>query len=53
MAKVTFIKRINIDGSEVEHAIIDKGNGEFVSMTKETYEAQFGKAPAPIVTEDE
>jgi hypothetical protein len=34
MDKVAFI---TID--EVEHAIIDHGNGEFTSMLKSTYEA--------------
>jgi hypothetical protein len=33
MDKVTFIT-VN----EVEHAIIDRGNGEFTSMTKAHYE---------------
>ena len=33
MDNVTFIK---ID--DVEHAIIDKGNGEFTSMLKSTYD---------------
>jgi hypothetical protein len=33
MDKVTFIE---IEG--VEHAIIDRGNGEFTSMTKAHYE---------------
>ena len=32
---VTFIE---VEG--VEHAIIDRGNGEFTSMTKTHYEAQ-------------
>ena len=36
MDNVTFIK----DASDVEHAIIDRGNGEFTSMLKSTYEAQ-------------
>ena len=27
-----------IDGVELEHAIIDRGNGEFTSMTKAYYE---------------
>ena len=40
MNKVTFIKVEGIDGVEVEHAIIDRGNGEFTSMLKSTYEAQ-------------
>ena len=38
MDKVTFIKVAGIDGVEVEHAIIDRGNGEFTSMTKAHYE---------------
>ena len=40
MDKVTYIKRTSIDGLEYEHAIIDRGNGEFTSMLKSTYEAQ-------------
>ena len=40
MDNVTFIKIAGIDGVEVEHAIIDRGNGEFTSMLKSTYEAQ-------------
>ena len=40
MDNVTFIKVSGIDGVEVEHAIIDRGNGEFTSMLKSTYEAQ-------------
>jgi hypothetical protein len=35
MDKVTFIE----DHEGVEHAIIDRGNGEFTSMTKAHYEA--------------
>ena len=27
-----------LDGIEVEHAIIDRGNGEFTSMLKSTYD---------------
>ena len=40
MDNVTFIKVAGIDGTEVEHAIIDRGNGEYTSMTKATYDAQ-------------
>jgi len=36
MDKVTFVK--DLDG--VEHAIIDRGNGEFTSMTKAYYDEQ-------------
>ena len=40
MDKVTFVKVAGIDGVEREHAIIDRGNGEFTSMLKEYYDAQ-------------
>ena len=40
MDKVTFIKVAGIDGDEIEHAIIDRGNGEFTSMLKSDYELQ-------------
>jgi hypothetical protein len=36
MENVTYIT----DSNGVEHAIIDRGNGEFTSMLKSTYEAQ-------------
>lgn len=36
MNKVTYIK----DADGVEHAIIDRGNGEFTSMTKSIYDEQ-------------
>lgn len=36
MDNVTFIT----DEQGVEHAIIDRGNGEFTSMPKAVYEAQ-------------
>jgi hypothetical protein len=38
MYNVTFIKIADRDGVEVEHAIIDHGNGEFTSMTKTHYD---------------
>ena len=38
---VTFIEVKNpLTNEVVEHAIIDRGNGEFTSMTKAYYEAQ-------------
>ena len=41
MDNVTFIQVTNPMGGEVtEHAIIDRGNGEFTSMLKSTYDAQ-------------
>ncbi len=43
MDNVTFIKIAGFDGVEVEHAIIDRGNGEFTSMLKSTYDEMIAK----------
>ena len=40
MNNVTFISIPGSDGVEVEHAIIDRGNGEYTSMLKSTYDKQ-------------
>jgi hypothetical protein len=40
MDNVSFITLTNAFGEEIEHAIIDRGNNEFTSMTKATYDAQ-------------
>ena len=46
MDKVNFIQIENIDGTITEHAIIDRGNGEFTSMLKSTYdELKANEAP--------
>ena len=39
MENVTFIDMPNPDGTTTPTAIIDRGNGEFTSMTKADYEA--------------
>ena len=44
---VTFVQVENLDGSITEHAIIDRGNGEFTSMLKSTYEAQQAEQSTP------
>jgi hypothetical protein len=44
MDKVTFIKVAGYDGVEVEHAIIDRGNDEYTSMLKSTYDAMQAEA---------
>ena len=44
MDNVTFIKIAGINGEEVEHAIIDRGNGEYTSMPKSVYDEQLEKA---------
>ena len=38
MDNVTFIELPNLDGSTTTHAIIDRGNGEYTSMLKSTYD---------------
>ena len=43
MDNVTFIELPNPDGTMVEHAIIDRGNGEFTSMLKSTYDEMIAK----------
>jgi hypothetical protein len=49
MENVTFIT----DELGVEYAIIDRGNGEFTSMTKAHFEAMQAEQSTPIVTADE
>ena len=46
MDNVTFIKVLEM-GVEVEHAIIDRGNGEFTSMLKSTYDAMQAEQSTP------
>jgi hypothetical protein len=43
MDNVTFVT----DYKGFEHAIIDRGNGEFTSMLKSTYEAQQAEQSTP------
>ena len=40
MDKVKIIEIESKDGEMIQYAIIDRGNGEFTSMLKETYDAQ-------------
>ena len=40
MDNVEFITVTDKDGTTTEHAIINRGNGEYTSMPKEVYEAQ-------------
>ena len=45
MDNVTFIEHIDpMTGEVTEHAIIDRGNGEFTSMHKSVYDAQLEAA---------
>jgi hypothetical protein len=51
MDNVSFIK-YEIEGVEVEYAIIDRGNEEFTSMLKSTYDEMQAKAKAPKVVDE-
>jgi hypothetical protein len=46
MENVTFIE-VETMGEIVEHAIIDRGDGEYTSMLKSTYEAQQAEQSTP------
>ncbi len=48
---VTFIE-IQTLGETQTHAIIDRGNGEFTSMLKSTYDAMQAEQSTPMVTGD-
>ena len=49
MDNVTFFTD-ELDG--IEHAIIDRGNGEFTSMPKSTYDAMQAEQSTPIVIDE-
>jgi len=49
MENVTFIEVEVLGGVEI-HAIIDRGNGEFTSMLKSTYDAMQAEQSTPSVT---
>ena len=51
MENITFIEIETMAGTET-HAIIDRGNGEFTSMLKSTYETQQAEQFTPIVTDE-
>ena len=48
MNNVSFIT----DEKGTGYAIIDRGNGEFTSMSKSTYEAQQAEQSTPIVADE-
>lgn len=54
MDNVTFIEHTDpLTGNVTEHAIIDRGNGEFTSMLKSTYDEQQAEQSTPIVSNNE
>jgi hypothetical protein len=52
MENVTFIEIETLDGVSA-HAIIDRGNGEFTSMLKSTYDAMQAEQSTPMIPADE
>ena len=46
MDNVTFIEVDMAGGGVTEHAIIDRGNGEFTSMLKSTYDEMIARNEA-------
>ncbi len=51
MENVTFIEIETLEGVQT-HAIIDRGNGEFTSMLKSTYEAMQAEQSTPSVIDE-
>ena len=49
MNKIEIIEIEQIDGSKIEHVIIDRGNNEFTSMPKSTYDAMQAEQSTPSV----
>ena len=50
MENVTFIETTDsLTGDVTEHAIIDRGNGEYTTMLKSTYEAIQAEQSTPNV----
>jgi hypothetical protein len=56
MENVTFIEVPHaVTGDPITHAIIDRGNGEYTSMLKSTYDEQQAQAEqsTPMISGDE
>jgi hypothetical protein len=51
MNNVTFIEIETINGNET-HAIIDRGNGEYTSMLKSTYDGMQAERSTPSVIDE-
>lgn len=52
MEKITIIEQLQIDGTIVEIVEIDRGNGEFTSMLKSTYDEQQAALKTPAVIDE-
>ena len=49
MEKITEIKVEQFDGSKLDYVIIDRGNGEYTSMPKSTYDEMIAAQSTPSV----
>ena len=47
MDNLIFIKIVSGSGIEEEHAVIDRGNNEFISMPKSEYDRQQAEQSTP------
>ena len=47
MNNVSFVTKIDPNGVEIEHAIIDRGDGEYTSMLKSTYDEMIAAQSTP------
>ena len=45
MENVNFVEFVDGFGNKSTHAIIDRGNGEFTSMLKSTYDEMIANTP--------
>ena len=52
MENITFVDIANRDGVEETYAIINRGNGEYTSMLKSTYDAMQAEQSTPMVTDE-
>lgn len=49
MENISIIERTDSEGNVIEHVIIDRGNGEYTSMRKSTYDEQQAALSTPSV----
>jgi hypothetical protein len=52
MDKIEIIQQQHPDGSMVDYVTIDRGNGEYTSMLKTTYDAMQAEQSTPMVTDE-
>jgi hypothetical protein len=53
MTNITEIEIEGFNGQMQTHVVIDRGNGEFTSMLKSTYDKQKAEQSTPMIPGDE